>query len=260
MLQTRPSWPRQRLDELRAEVRAMEHGCARKKGAVLSFGIDEMDRRLYGGGLAVGGLHEISAAAPRPSDEAAATLFAAGIAARQAGGKGTVLWVLCRRDLFAPGLSQAGLPPERLLYAECRGQEEALAAMEEGLRLGGLAAVVAEASRFSMTAARRLQLTAEASGTMALILRSRRRMDDDPLATPSAALTRWRIASVPSQEMAVADVERSRWRIELARQRGGEPYSWIMEGSDAKGCLALPAVPAHRASEAPGGEVRPAAA
>src|SRR3546814_9475141 len=77
-------------------------------------------------------------------DEAAATLFVAGISARR---PGTVLWTLARRDLFAPGLMQAGLPPDRVLYAEARSDEEVLAVMEEGLRHGGLAAVVGEVAR-----------------------------------------------------------------------------------------------------------------
>src|SRR3546814_17661586 len=91
-------------------------------------------------------------------DEAAATLFVAGISARR---PGTVLWTLARRDLFAPGLMQAGLPPDRVLYAEARSDEEVLAVMEEGLRHGGLAAVVGEVARVSMASTRRLQLRSE---------------------------------------------------------------------------------------------------
>ena len=58
-----------------------------------------------------------------------------------------MLWALTRRDLFAPGLAQAGLTPDRLLYAECRNDEEVLAVMEEGVRHGSLAAVVGEVGR-----------------------------------------------------------------------------------------------------------------
>ena len=43
-----------------------------------------------------------------------------------------------------------------------------LACFEEGLRHGGLGVVVAEVSRLSMTASRRLRLAAESAGTLGL--------------------------------------------------------------------------------------------
>ncbi|KTR84391.1 hypothetical protein NS277_04285 [Novosphingobium barchaimii] len=55
-----------------------------------------------------------------------------------------------------------------------------------------------------------------------LPLRRRRARDRDPLSEPSAARTYWRIASAPSERLDVAGVGRSRWLVELARQRGGE--------------------------------------
>jgi protein ImuA len=227
------------LSALRAEVRAIEcAGTVRGGAEVLPFGVGEIDRRLAGGGLAVGALHEVAGAGPSLSDEAAATLFVAALAARLSG---TVLWALGRRDLFAPGLAGAGLGPERVLYAECGRDEEVLAVMEEGLRHGGLAAAVGEAGRAGLAATRRLQLAAEEGGTAALMLRRRRRGGEDPLEAPSAAATRWRVGCVPSGKLAVPGVGRPRWRLTLARQRGGEPYEWIMEGPDAEGRLALPA-------------------
>jgi protein ImuA len=241
-----PSAPfAEKLAALRAEVRAIE-SAGRAGGECLPFGIDSLDSRLAGGGLAVGALHEAAAERPGLPDEAAATLFLASIAARR---PGPVLWALARRDLFAPGLAQAGLAPNRLLYAECGRDEEVLAVMEEGLRHGGLGAVVGEAFRLPMAAARRLQLAAEESGTMALMLKRRRRPGEDPLAVPSAALTRWRIAAAPSSPLPVAGVGRPRWRLTLARQRGGEPFHCLLESPDAEGRLALFPEPQPRAGE-----------
>lgn len=212
-----------------------------------------MDHRLAGCGLPVGALHELTGASSSLNDDAAATLFGAGIAARlTTEGGGSVLWVLTRRDLFAPGLAQVGLAPDRLIYAECRNDEEALAVMEEGLRHGSLGAVVGEVGRMTMTATRRLQLAAEDRGTLVLALKRWRRGGEDPLGAPSAAATRWRIGCVPSQELAVTGIARSRWRIDLVRQRGGPPHQWIMEGVDEAGCLALPAEPQHRTAAAVG--------
>ena len=231
----------ERLAALRAAVRAIESG-GPGEGEVLPFGIDPIDDRLAAGGLDAAALHEIAAEAPDLSDDAAATLFAAGIAARRAG---HVLWALRRPDLFAPGLALAGLAPDRLLYAECGCDEDVLAVMEEGLRHGGLAAVVGEVGRAAMASTRRLQLAAEEGETPALILKRWRRSGEDPLGLPSAAVTRWRIGCAPSAPLPVAGVGKARWRIALARQRGGEPHQWIMEACDAEGRLALPAEPAY---------------
>ncbi|MFL6845036.1 MAG: ImuA family protein [Allosphingosinicella sp.] len=232
------------LAALREQVRALESGSGERRD-YLPFGIEAVDSRLAGGGLAVDALHEAAGARSGPADEAAATLFLAAIAARR---EGMVLWALARRDLFAPALAAVGLAPDRLLYAECGRDEDVLAVMEEGLRHGGLAAVVGETRRAVMAATRRLQLAAEEGGTPALMLR-RWRGNEDPLAAPSAAITRWRLACAPSAPLPVAGIGRPRWRLALARQRGGEPFELLMESPDAEGRLALSSRPEHREGE-----------
>lgn len=245
-----------RLERLRAEVRGIV-AAGKDPAAVLPFGLDGLDARLAGGGLADAGVHEAAAATSGYSDDAAATLFMAGIAGRRAGRSGTVLWVVARRDLFAPGLAQAGLAPDRLLVAEPGRDADVLAVMEEGLRHGALAAVVGEIGRAGLTETRRLQLAAEEGGTMALLLRRWRK--DDPLIEPSSALTRWRIGSAPSTPLPVPGLGRARWHVELARQRGGPGFSLLLEASDAQGRLALPALPSHRPDQADREQERQAA-
>jgi len=238
---------RERLDVLRAEVRALApetHADVER----IPFGIDVMDRRLAGGGIVSGALHEMTGATQSVADDAAATLFAAGIAARAGGG--IVLWVMSKPDLFAPALSQAGIPPSRLIQVEARRDEDALAVIEDGLRHGGLSAVVGEVSRVGLTATRRLQLAAEEGRTTALLLRRWRKARQDPLADPSAAVTRWRIACAPSTPLPVQGVGRPRWDVALIRQRGGDPGSWLLEACDATGSLALPAEPRDRSTSA----------
>ncbi|MGI4878906.1 MAG: hypothetical protein ACRYG4_15615 [Janthinobacterium lividum] len=83
-------------------------------------------------------------------------------------------------------------------------------------------------------------------------LRRRRNRDQDPLAEPSAAWTRWRIASASSERLGVAGVGRARWQVGVARQRGGEAFSMILEGCDETGCLAVPAALGHRTAETAG--------
>ena len=90
--------------------------------------------------MALGALHEVAGGANGALDGAAAALFAAGILART---HGPVLWCLSRRDLFAPAMAQAGLHPDRVIYAEAGSEKAILACFEEGLRHGGLAGVVA---------------------------------------------------------------------------------------------------------------------
>lgn len=246
------SSPDHRLAALRAEVRALERAGAPAAAALCApFGVAAVDERLAGGGLAVA-LHEAAAASPSPSDDAAATLFLAAAAVRFAQGKGQVLWALTRRDLFAPALSQIGLKPDRLLYAECRNDDEVLAVMEEGVRHGSLAAVVGEVKRAEMTASRRLQLAAEEGGTAALLLRRWRKVEADPLLAPSAAATRWRLAAAPSTPLPHDGVGRACWRVELARQRGGPPFHWLLEAPDAEARLALPARSGDRPDQAGG--------
>jgi protein ImuA len=236
----------ERLAALRAEVRAIESPAGRGAGLCLPFGLEAIDRRLADGGLAVAALHEAAADRPGLPDEAATSLFLASIAARR---EGAVLWALARRDLFAPGLAGVGLKPGRVLYAECGRDEDVLAVMEEGLRHGGLAAVIGEARRVGMAATRRLQLAAEEGGTPALMLRRRRKAAEDPLAAPSAAVTRWRVASAPSAPLPAPGIGRARWHLILARQRGGEPHDWILEAPNAEARLTLPAGAQHRAGE-----------
>ena len=238
-----------RLAVLREQVRAIESAGRAAGRGVLSFGIAEVDGRLAGGWLPRVALHEAAPATPDLGDEAAATLFVAALAARAGG---DVLWALSRRDLFAPGLAQAGLAPERVLYADCRDENELLAVMEEGLRHGGLGAVVGEAGRVGMAAARRLQLAAEEGGSLGLLLRRWRRRGADPLGQPSPAVTRWRIACAPSAALAMPGVGRARWRVELARQRGGAPHHWLLEAPDAEARLTLPARSGDRPDQAQG--------
>ncbi|MET3726032.1 ImuA family protein [Sphingomonas trueperi] len=220
---------------------------------VLPFGVDAIDSRLGAGGLRAGALHEASARSVAMVDDAATTLFLASIAAREAAeANGPVLWASCRSDLYAPGLAQAGLPSSSVIYAQPRDDAALLAVIEDAVRDGTPSVIVAEATRVSMVATRRLQLVAAEADMPVLLLRRRRARDQDPLDEPSAAWTRWRIGAAPSERLSVAGVGRPRWSVELARQRGGASFSLIVEGSDETGRLAVPAELGHRAAETVG--------
>src|SRR6202022_867347 len=169
---------------------------------------------------------------------AAAALFAAGIAART---KGKILWCITRQDLFAPALAQVGLAPDRVIYVDACDEKSVLACFEEGVRHGGLGAVVAEVARLSMTSSRRLQLAAEGSGTIGLAIRRwRRPAEAADFAQPPASVTRWRVSALPATPLPVPGVGRPRWQLELIRCRAGGSVDFEVEACDAKGRLALP--------------------
>jgi len=228
------------LRDLRDKIARIERNGSAVADAVAPVGVAEIDRALPGGGLTRGALHEAMGAGPDTEHAAAASLFVAGMLARL---PGPVLWVLRQADLFAPGLAGAGLSPDRVIFAEAG--KDVLAAMEEGLRHGGLASVVGEiAGRLTLVASRRLQLAAEQTGILAIALRRSQGFDDPALSEPTAAMTRWRVTSLPSPPAlphapTTPGLGRARWRLDLVRCRGAEPGSWIVEACDATGCLAL---------------------
>lgn len=223
--------------ELRERIAHLEGGASGRGREALPFGLPEIDRRLPGGGLSLGSLHEVAGGGNAAVDGAAAALFAAGIAARS---RGKVLWVVTRRDLFAPALAQAGLAPDRVIHVEAGDERALLGCFEEGLRHGGLGAVVAETAHLSMTASRRLQLAAEGSGTIGLAIRRwRRQADAAEFGQPTASVTRWRISVLPSAPLPVPGIGRPRWRLELVRCRAREGASFEVEACDDKGRIAL---------------------
>jgi protein ImuA len=221
------------LEALRERVRGLERPAARREG-VLGFGVAAIDRHLPERGLALAALHEVSGGGADAGPAACAALFVAGVLGRL---EGAVLWCAQTQDIFGPGLACAGLPPDRVLYAEAKDEKTVLLVMEEALRHSGLSAVVGELRRLPMTASRRLVLAAEKSGVMAMALRRQAGPDE----APNAARTRWRVSPYPSAALPVPGIGRARWQVALTRCRGGTPKNWIVEACDAQGCLAVPA-------------------
>ena len=242
--------------DLRDRIRPFD-GRALRDRAVLPFGVPEIDERLPGGGLALASLHEVCGGGDDAVEGAAAMLFTAGIAART---RAPVLWCLTRPDLFAPALAQAGLVPGRVIYVEAGDEKSLLLCFEEGLRHGGLGAVVAEVARLSMTASRRLQLAAEAGGTLGLAVRRfRKRAEAEAFALPTAAITRWRVSPRPSVSLPVPGIGRARWLLELTRCRSGEAAEFDVEATDAEGRIAFSSGLADRSSATGDGRLGAAA-
>ena len=195
---------------------------------LVRLGLPAIDGHLPWGGLPRGTLHEVAGeGADREQAAAAAGFTALWLARLQA--KGPVLWIVraasrSTLDLYAHGLRQLALDPDRLILVAARKDDEALWTMEEGLKARALGAVLGEIGKLDLTASRRLQLAAEASGVTAFVLRRWRLMEqaDREAAQPIAAMTRWRIAALPG-------AGETRWKVELARCRGGRPNAWMIQ-------------------------------
>jgi protein ImuA len=220
------------IAELQEKIDRIAGGSAVKRGH-LSFGVPDIDRRLPGGGLSFGSTHEIAGGGADAVAGAVSALFTAGIVARTSG---PVIWCLTRTDLFAPGLGQAGLDLNRVIFVESDNEEGVLDSAETALRFGGIAAVVAEVVRLPMIASRRMQLAAEQTGTMGLIIRRwRRQSEATDYGQPTASSTRWRVQSLPSEELPVPGVGRPRWNVELLRARAGESFDIEVGACDGDG-------------------------
>ena len=224
------------LNELKIRIARLEQhpGVApptRSAERLVRLGLPPIDEHLPWGGLPRGALHEVAGAgADREQAAAAAGFTALWLARLQA--KGPVLWIVraasrTALDLYAHGLRQLALDPDRLILVAARKDDEALWTMEEGLKARALGAVLGEIGKLDLTASRRLQLAAEASGVTAFVLRRWRLMEqaEREAAQPIAAITRWRIAALPAEGG-------MRWKVELARCRGGRPNTWILETAD----------------------------
>ena len=240
------------VEGLRAQITAMQrHGRGVSRAPALAFGIAAIDRHLPAGGLLPGAVHELQASGPDVEVGAAPALFAAGVLARR---PGLVVWIGRSGGVFAHGLLQAGLDPRRVVFVDAG--RTVLLAMEEALRHPDVAGVVCELQgKLGLSASRRLQLAAEASQVLGLLIRRSRRFDDPAFHQPSAAMTQWRIATLPSPPALshapdTPGLHRPLWRLELLRCRGGEAASWIVEGADAQGRLAMAAVLADRPATA----------
>jgi protein ImuA len=223
---------RRSLAKLKARVAALEGG-VRSEAGRLAFGAPQVDQAL-GGGLPLGRWHELTGEGLEVETSAAPAAFAALMAAPLAR-QGWAVWVLRRDDLWAPGLEGLGFPSGRLIQVCARDEAEALAVMEDALSTEGVAAVVGEADAVDLTAGRRLQLACEKRGATGFLIR-RRPFGGKALREPagSAAASRWRVTSAPSEPPAGEfGLGAPRFAVTLERCRGGRPGAWLFEAKSA---------------------------
>lgn len=150
-----------------------------------------------------------------------------------------VLWVQDRNAIRLSGRPYLhGLPADlrhRVIHVAAKTPEDALFAMEEGLRCRDLACVIGELAgnprALTFTASRRLSLAAERHGVALWLVRLNAEPD------LSSARMRWRVAAAASL---LARWDRAapggaQWRAELFRARSHAPGEWML--SDDAGRL-----------------------
>ncbi len=152
-----------------------------------------------------------------------------------------VLWVQDRAAIRLGGRPcLAGLPPDlrhRLIHVAAATPEDALFALEEGLKCRDLACVIGEIAgnprALSFTASRRLSLTAEKHGVRLWLVR----LDAEP--DLSSARMRWQARAAPSAapRWNPAAPGTATWHAELFRARAHAPGQWSL--SDDAGTLRL---------------------
>lgn len=218
------------LDCLRRDIAQLERGSSGPVSARFSTGAETLDARL-GGGLARGALHEIFAAGML--DEASAAAFVIALALRAAPAA-PLVWVrqdfvgLELGEIYAPGLVELGLSPERLILVKARDAPAVLRAGEEAARCAPLGAVIIEPwgnpKALDLVASRRLMLAAARSGVSLFMLRA----GGSPL--PGAAATRWRVRAVASDHLEAHAPGQPAFEVSLIRDRaGGMEGKWILE-------------------------------
>ncbi|MCC6925803.1 hypothetical protein [Novosphingobium sp.] len=142
------------------------------------------------------------------------------------------LWVQDQAALRLSGRPyRPGLPPalrSRLIHVAAEKPEDALFALEEGLRCRDLAFVLGELAgnprALSFTASRRLSLVAEKHGVPLWLVRL------DAARDLSSARMRWQVSSAPSapSRWNPAAPGHPVWQAELFRARAYPPGQWTL--------------------------------
>lgn len=214
------------LEALSPEL-AKTFGVGRAEGQVLALGVEALDEAL-GGGLPKGAMTEIVGASGHSGEWLAMRALA------KAGGLGAVL----DHDgsFFPPGAQACGVELSRLLVVRESRRKEALWALERLVREPGLAVVISWLDGLTETFLRRLQLAAERSGQVLLLLR-----EQAGAATSWGAL-RLLVGGEPGPRGA------RQLTVETLRARGGRmPRPVRIEVEDGSGVVRGASLLSHRA-------------
>jgi len=227
------------------------------------LGLSKIDDAYLGAPLDQGGLYHITGASY--AHRTAATGFCLSLLARlqkqQAASPGSTpqaicLWGQTHKNAqedgvpFGPGLLSQGLDPANFIFVSAPKDIDILWAMEEGLKAGGMTAIIGEVTDPSFTATRRLALASTQAQIPSFLIhtptghinnknRATIKKSHQPeqvlfnssRQTASAATSRWQIAALPSTPHPWDNKAPGyrNWHLELVRHRGGRPGSFNLE-------------------------------
>jgi cell division inhibitor SulA/protein ImuA len=130
-------------------------------------GFAVLDAQLPGGGWPIGAITELM---PELAGIGELRLLAPALVALARAGR-YIAWIAPPLLPYAPALAGAGLPLERVLIIQTRDLKESLWAMEQTLRCPLFGAVLAWPASIADRNVRRLQLAAEAGGSLGILYR-----------------------------------------------------------------------------------------
>jgi protein ImuA len=207
-------------EQLAQLCRSVEDG---GKHEALVSGFDELDRRLPRGGWPLGALIELLCCTAGIGE---LSLLLPALC-RLANGGRYIAWIAPPYIPYAPALAQRGLLLERLLIIHTRGLAESLWATEQALRCPAVGAVLGWADHLMDKNLRRLQLAAEAGGSLAILHRP-------PAAANEASPAALRLQLQPQRQGQGLD-------IHILKARGGHAgWSWQLPHRDALAMHSFP--------------------
>jgi len=149
-------------------------------------GLESLDAALPGGGLPGGAIVDILAETSGVGSTSLAMRIAVSAApndsglprgskpAARGGTEPYVVWVDTQGDFYPPAAADFGLRLDRLIVLRVRDKRQVFWAVDQSLRCRAIGVVIASMADLDARSSRRLQLAAESSGALGLLLRPHR--------------------------------------------------------------------------------------
>jgi hypothetical protein len=134
---------------------------------IAASGFPELDASLPGGGWPIGAIAELISDAIGIGELS----LLVPVLSRLARAGRYIAWIAPPYLPYAPALAQRGLPLERVLLIQTRSLQESLWATEQALRCPAVGAVLGWPAYIVDKNVRRLQLAAEAGGSLGILYR-----------------------------------------------------------------------------------------
>lgn len=185
------------------------------RAAATSSGLEALDAVLPEGGWPRGAVTELM---PDAFGVGEIGLLLPALAALSQAGQ-PLAWIAPPYLPCALGLAQGGIELTQLLLVAARDDREALWAAEQALRCPSFGAVLLWPTALTDRSVRRLQLAAEASGSIGFLFRPA-----TAVATPSPAALRLRLHP-----------RREGLEVRIIKARGGRPHALVVHPAAAAG-------------------------